>query len=149
MAMKAWGSIPLDRGAMDMKALRACFGVLDDGNFLCIAPEGTRSRSGALKQARPGTALFATRRSVPIYPMVQWGLLNLSSNLKRLKRTEVNFRIGAPFMVEKVGGKKISGDDERKMADEMMCRLAELLPEELRGHYADESTWTAEFIRPL
>jgi hypothetical protein len=32
------------------------------------------------------------------------------------------------------------------MADEMMYRLAELLPEDLRGYYADPAGKTAEYI---
>ena len=146
--MKAWRSIPVDRGGMDMTAIRRCFGVLDEGDFLCIAPEGTRSATGALKRAMPGTTFFASRQGVPIYPMVQWGLRDLPRNLKRLRRTHVRIRIGDPFLVGKAGGGKLSADDRRGMADEMMCRLARLLPEEWRGAYADESLWTSEYVRP-
>ena len=149
MAMEAWQSIPIDRGGMDMKAIRSCFSVLDDGNFLCIAPEGTRSKNGALKKAMPGTTFFASRQGVPIYTMVQWGLLDLSSNIRKLRRTKVHLRCGDPFIVEKPGGGKIKAEDREKMADEMMYRLAELLPEKLRGHYADPSGKTSEFVKEL
>ena len=147
-AMTAWRSIPVDRGGMDMTAIRRCFGVLDDGNFLCIAPEGTRSSTGALKKAMPGTTFFASRQGVPIYPMVQWGLRDLSWNIRRFRRTKVHIRVGDPFLVEKAGGGKLTADDRRRMADEMMYRLADLLPENLRGAYADENARTSDFTRP-
>ncbi len=149
MAMEACESVRVDRGGMDMKAIRNCFGVLDDGDFLCIAPEGTRSKNGALKKAMPGTTFFASRQGVPIYTMVQWGLLDLSSNLKKFRRTKVNLRCGDPFIMEKPGGGKIRAEDREKMADEMMYKLAELLPEELRGHYSDGSGKTFKYVKPL
>ncbi len=136
-AMTAWQSIPVDRAGMDMKAIRSCFKVLDDGNFLCIAPEGTRSKDGCLKQGKPGTTFFASRKGVPLYPVVVWGIREMGSNLKKFRRSKVNIRIGRPFLVEKPGGGKIGSEDRKQMADEMMCRLAELLPEEFRGQYAD------------
>jgi 1-acyl-sn-glycerol-3-phosphate acyltransferase len=145
--MEAWGSIPVKRKGMDMKAIRDCFNVLDEGHFLCIAPEGTRSKTGALKEAMPGTTFFATRQGVPIYPMVQWGLRELPANLKRLKRTSVHIRFGEPFTVEKPGGGKLSAADREVMANEMMYRLADLLPEEFRGHYSDNSKRSEIYIK--
>ena len=149
MAMEAWESVPVERGGVDMKAIRSCFGVLDDGNFLCIAPEGTRSKDGALKKAMPGTTFFASRKRVPIYPMVQWGLLDMKQNLKKFRRARVHLNCGDPFIVEKTGGGKIRAEDREKMADEMMFQLADLLPEELRGYYSDSSRRTSEFVKPL
>jgi 1-acyl-sn-glycerol-3-phosphate acyltransferase len=149
MAMEAWESVKVDRGGMDMKAIRGCFSVLDEGNFLCIAPEGTRSKTGALKKAMPGTTFFASRKGVPVFPFVQWGLLSLPENLKKLRRTSVTIVFGKPFFIEKPGGGKLSSDDREKMADEMMYRLAELLPENLRGHYADPAGKTSDYITEL
>lgn len=146
-AMTAWKSVPVDRGGMDMKAIRGCFNVLDEGNFLCIAPEGTRSKDGALKRAMPGTTFFASRKGVPCYPLVVWGIRDMGGNLKKLRRTKVHISIGKPFLVEKEGGGKLSSDDRRQMADEMMFRLAELLPEEFRGAYSDPSEQTSAFVK--
>ena len=136
LAMTAWNSIPVDREGMDLKALRSCFDVLDNGNFLCIAPEGTRSRDGRLKKAMPGTTYFALRKKVPIYPMVQWGLNGFSENIKHFRRTVVHVRIGKPFYVEKKEGGRLTPEKRQKMADEMMYKLAELLPPEYRGYYS-------------
>ncbi len=145
--MNAWQSIPVDRGGMDMKAIRGCFQVLDDSNFLCIAPEGTRSKDGCLKRAKPGTTFFASRKEVPIYPVVAWGVRDMERNLKKLRRTEVHVHIGKPFFVEKPGGGKIGSDDRQQMADEMMYRLAALLPEEFRGYYADFAERESTYLR--
>ncbi len=149
MAMEAWKSVKVDRGGMDMKAIRGCLGVLDDGDFLCIAPEGARSKTGALKKAMPGTTFFASRKGVPVYPFVQWGLLCLPANLKKMRRTPVTIVFGNPFLVVKPAGGKLSSDNREKMADEMMYRLAELLPEDLRGYYADPAGKTSEYTAEI
>ncbi|MDT8297274.1 MAG: hypothetical protein RQ801_03155, partial [Spirochaetaceae bacterium] len=96
-----------------------------------------------------GTTFFATRQGVPIYPMVQWGLRELPANLKRLKRTSVHIRFGEPFIVEKPGGGKLSAADRKLMANEMMYRLADLLPEEFRGHYSEDSMRSEKYIKPF
>src|SRR5512136_1936587 len=43
-----WDSIPVRRGEADFEAIRRCLKVLSAGNFLAIAPEGTRSYDGRL-----------------------------------------------------------------------------------------------------
>ncbi len=148
-AMTAWQSVPVDRGGLDMKAIRGCFNVLDDGNFLCIAPEGTRSKDGALKRAMPGTTFFASRKEVPLYPLVVWGIRDMGANLKKLKRTKVNIALGKPFILEKKGGGKLGSEDRKQMADEMMYHLADLLPEHLRGVYSDPTERTSDYIKPI
>lgn len=145
--MEAWQSIPVDRAGVDMKAIRSCFNVLDEGNFLCIAPEGTRSLDGKLKRAKPGTTFFASRKGVPIYPVVIWGIREMGMNLKKWRRSDIHIRIGRPFLVEQEG--RLGSGDRQQMADDMMCRLAELLPEELRGHYSDYAERETKFLADI
>lgn len=144
--LTAWGAVPIKRGAVDIQAMKACFKVLEDGNFLCIAPEGTRSKTGKLLRGKAGTTFFATEKKVPIIPMAQWGIMDLSRNLKKFKRTGITIKVGEPFYVEKKTEGKITSEDRQKMADEMMYRIAACLPEELRGYYSDMSLATTEYI---
>lgn len=145
--MDAWGVIPIRRGLMDRRTLEACFRALDSGYMLGVAPEGTRSRSGVLHRGRTGATFLATRRNVPILPMVQWGLQHFSKNLKKLKKTRVHIRVGQPFFVEKAGGGSVTSTDRKRMTEEMMYQMAKLLPPALRGRYADLSAATADYLR--
>jgi 1-acyl-sn-glycerol-3-phosphate acyltransferase len=145
--MQLWGVIPLHRGGPDRRALRKAREALDRGELLGIAPEGTRSRTGTLQRGRPGAALLATSAEVPIVPMVQWGVQDLLKNLRRLRRTTLHFRVGAPFFLRVPEGGNPSRDDLRKMADEIMYQLAILLPESLRGYYRDLTRMTHDYIR--
>src|SRR5207253_9994303 len=60
---------PVDRGTADVEAFRAAQRILDEGHVLLIFPEGTRSPTGALQQARDGLAILALRSAAPILPI--------------------------------------------------------------------------------
>lgn len=144
--LSTWGAIPIKRGAADMQAMKACFKVLEDKDFLCIAPEGTRSKTGKLLRGKAGTTFFATQKKVPIIPMVHWGIMDFPGYKKGIIRRNVKIRVGKPFYVEKKETGRITSDDRQKMADEMMYQIAAYLPEELRGYYSDLSKATTDYI---
>lgn len=134
--MQWWEVIPVNRGETDMQAMKQCFDVLDKGDFLCIAPEGTRSNKAKLLQAKSGTSFIALKKRVPILPIAHYGLEDFSRNIKRLKRTPVIVRVGKPFelVLEK---NRYTSDERQVMVDEMMRRIACMLPEQYRGYYSD------------
>lgn len=144
--MKTWKVIPITRGRVDSNAMRAALRALDDGMFLGIAAEGTRSRNGVLTRGHAGVTYFATERHVPVYPLVQWGLVDLRRNLKRLRRTPVTIRVGAPFYVRTPENRRIASGERRIMIDEMMYQLALLLPEPLRGCYGRLELISTEYL---
>jgi len=146
MIMEAWGAIPLRRGRLDRKALAKCVRVLDQGQFLCIAPEGKRSKDGTLLRGQPGATWFAADKGILIYPMVQWGCLDIFKQLSHLRRPLVTIRVGRPFLVRTPPGVHVHGDELQAMADEMMYQLAELLPPPYRGYYADTSQKTTKYL---
>jgi 1-acyl-sn-glycerol-3-phosphate acyltransferase len=141
-----WGSIPIRRGEVDLDAVRRCLAVLSAGNILVIAPEGTRSYDGKLLRGQPGISLIAMRSGVPILPVVHWGGEDFSKNLKHLKRTDFQVRVGKPFMLD-AKGKKVNGEIRQEMADETMCQLARLMPEEYRSQYANVTPPPQKYLR--
>ncbi len=132
--MEVWQCIPISRAGVDQKAIGACRQVLEEGDFLCIAPEGTRSRDGRLIQAKPGVTLF-TKPEIPVYPIAVWGLEKYSANLKKGRRTPMKLRVGEPFYPDFPEG-RLTGEKRQALADSMMGKIAELLPEDYRGYYA-------------
>jgi 1-acyl-sn-glycerol-3-phosphate acyltransferase len=130
-----WDAIPVRRGEADLDAIRGCLEVLKNGGFLAIAPEGTRSRNGQLLRGQPGIALLALRAGVPILPIAHWGGENFGSNLKKFKRTDFHFRVGRPFTLD-VTGEKVNSQVRQVIADEIMSQIANLMPVEYRGAYA-------------
>ncbi len=57
------------RGERDRAAQRLALDLLADGRPVGVFPEGTRSRDGRMRAARPGAALLAMRSGVPIIPV--------------------------------------------------------------------------------
>ena len=147
--MNAWNVIPLKRGGGDREAVQKAAEALESGMFLGIAPEGTRSRTGALMRGHRGAAYFAAEKKVPIYPIAQWGLMHWPGYLCKFKRCPVHIRIGDPFFIENKEGVQVTSKELGLMTDEIMYKIAELLPPELRGYYADESKKTDAFIIPV
>ena len=62
-------AFPVDRGKMDMAAIRTAMGVLRSGETLGIFPEGTRSRTGEMGPLLSGASMLAMRGRVPVVPV--------------------------------------------------------------------------------
>ena len=140
-----WGGIPLERGAPPSAAFRKAAELLKEGALIAIAPEGTRSRSGRLQQGNPGVVTMALQNDVPLIAVAQFGSQNLGRNLKRLKRTEIHLRVSRPFKF--VVPEKLNKESRGELTAQMMGQIARLLPEELRGVYADVDTIGDEKLR--
>jgi 1-acyl-sn-glycerol-3-phosphate acyltransferase len=128
-------SVWVRRGEVDRKALQEALDVLERGEVLGVAPEGTRARGPyALQKGKIGAAYLATRADVPIVPLGITGTEKIKHNLPRLRRTQVRVVVGEPFRLPNSG--RVRNQDLREYTDLIMHRIAELLPEEYRGVYA-------------
>lgn len=128
----------VDRFNADLAAVRACLRRLKAGGVLVIAPEGTRSPTGSLLPARSGAGFLAARSGMPILPTAVTGTEDavVKARLKRLRRLDVEVRFGAAFLLQA----RPDLDPQARLQahdDEIMCRIAALLPPERRGAYAD------------
>lgn len=140
---KIWNAIPLDRESVDTESFKACAAWLRRGGILGLTPEGTRSGNGVLRRGKAGVAVLAGRASAPIWPVALWGGEAFWENLKRRRRTPVTIRVGAPFVIEP--GLSMTKTVRQEVADEIMGRIAALMPERYRGPYAE--TWDAKPVR--
>jgi 1-acyl-sn-glycerol-3-phosphate acyltransferase len=140
--MRLVGAFTVRRGKVDREALRIAQATLGAGRLLCVFPEGTRSGAG-LSEAHGGAALLAARANVPIVPVAITGTPRIfSRHFPWLGFPRVTVTIGESFRLP-ASGAVVSfptsgarrGDRER-MTDEIMQRIAALLPPEMRGHYS-------------
>lgn len=135
---KYFNFIYIDRYNPDIRALRKVMKLMDEGKNLVIAPEGTRSRTGALIEGRPGVSYLATRLSQPIVPVAIAGTEDkvIFGNLKRLRRSHITLTAGPAFTLPPL---PMKNRDEalKQYTDEIMCRIAVLLPEKYWGVYKD------------
>lgn len=139
-----WGAIAVRREEIDRQAVRNALRVLEAGELILLAPEGTRNPS--LRRGREGVAYLGQKSGVPIIPVAVRGTQGYPSiSPSRWREGGVNIRIGVPFRFKPLTEKR-SMQLLRKMTDEAMYVVSGMLPEELRGEYADLSKATEETI---
>lgn len=148
LVFKLYGAIPVRRGEVDRQALKQALEVLKGDTMLLMAPEGTRSRQRALQKAHNGLAYIAHRSGAAVVPVAITGTPGFSGNIKRLRRTPVNIRLGAPFYL-RADTRRLEREAMGAMTTEAMYQLAALLPAEYRGVYADLERATNKHIQSL
>jgi 1-acyl-sn-glycerol-3-phosphate acyltransferase len=134
------GFIPVRRFEGDLRAIRRSQDALRRGHVLGMFPEGTRS-GGKLGRGEPGTALIALRTGAPVLPAAIWGTEHVKLPRDLFRRTRVHVRFGEPYCLPTPG--RITREAIAAATDEIMRRIAELLPAEYRGAFADADTPSA------
>lgn len=128
----------IDRFNPDLKAMRKIIALMEAGNILVIAPEGTRSRVGSMGEGKPGVSYLAAKLKRPIVPVGLAGTMDrvVIDNLKHFRRTHVLVTAGPAFSLAPL---PIKDRDAalKEDTDEIMCRIAALIPPQYRGVYAD------------
>jgi len=135
---KYFNFIFIDRYNADVKALRKVISLMEQDNILVIAPEGTRSRTGSLIEAKPGVSYLATKLNRPIVPVAITGTEDkvLFGNLKKLRRAHITVTAGPAFTLPPLP-RENRDEALKQYTDEIMCHIAALLPEKYRGFYAE------------
>jgi 1-acyl-sn-glycerol-3-phosphate acyltransferase len=130
--VRATGAFPVRRGEGDRRALVKALRVLAGGQILGFFPEGHRSESGALLRGKPGIGFLASRAGdVPVVPIAMIG--TKQSILRLMFGGHAVLRVGRPFRVKELTDAERR--DEQATTDEVMTRIAALLPPEMRGAY--------------
>jgi 1-acyl-sn-glycerol-3-phosphate acyltransferase len=128
------GVIWVRRGEADREAIKIALEELKGGTVMAMAIEGTRSRTGGLQLGKTGSAFLASRSKAPLVPAAIWGTEKIVSNLKHLRRSEVHLRMGQPFPLPEG---RANTEQLEAYTDQVMLKIAAMLPPEYRGVYAD------------
>lgn len=136
--VRSLGGFFINRFDADLAAIREILRRMKKGGIFVIAPEGTRSKTESLQRAHSGVAFFAAKTGAPVVPIAMTGTEDrlIRENLKRLRRSRIVVRAGKPIQV------KLDESLAREQAldaatDDIMCRIAAMLPEKYRGVYAN------------
>jgi 1-acyl-sn-glycerol-3-phosphate acyltransferase len=129
-----WGVIPIERDMIDQKAFRQSEEALKEGKILAVFPEGTRSKNGRLLKGKPGVVALAMRSKATLMPIAFYGYENFWDNLKHFRRTDFHIVVGEPFRLE-TNGDGMSREVREVITDEIMFKIAELLPKYYQGVY--------------
>lgn len=115
------------------QAMRYAEKVLAEGLVFGMYPEGTRSKTGRLKEAYHGCAIIALRSGAPLIPVCIWGTERLKG-IGWLSRPKVTISFGQPFSIPAIEG-EATEDQLKSLTDYIMKQLASGLPPEYRGRY--------------
>jgi 1-acyl-sn-glycerol-3-phosphate acyltransferase len=137
-AVRKLDAVWLNRFEADFHAMRTVLKRLQQGEMLGMAPEGTRSQSGALAEGKPGAAYLAIKANAPLIPVAITGTEDrvVLARLRRLRRADITIRVGEPFSLPP-RGRQDRDAHLQQCTDEIMCQIAALLPPSYRGVYAD------------
>lgn len=133
----AYHAFPVVRHSADRRALRRAREILESGGTLIVYPEGRRVDSGVLEAPEPGAAFIAQLTGAPVLPVALVGTAECFPKGSRWpRRRQVEVRFGPTFRLceRSADGRRVSREDA---ADAIMLRIAEMLPPDLRGDYAD------------
>ena len=117
-AFRALGGIPVDRSGNTAPAMKRAEEVLkQDGAYMIIHPEGTRSRSGKLGEFKLGAAKLAKETGVKIVPVCIDGAFEIYPpnaklphlfHWKKLQRYSVKITFGEAINVENKSKEEIT-----------------------------------------
>lgn len=101
------GSFPVDRGKVDISAVKNALQVIKDDQILGIFPEGTRRPEGKPGLPKAGSVMLAIKSKSPILPV---GI----KNINRAGRVTVS--IGQPFTMEEFTDHKLTSAEKKAAA---------------------------------
>lgn len=128
------GQIPVHRGESDRAALELALTYLRQGRALTVFPEGAVAQHEGLLAAHTGVAMLALRSGAPILPIAHRGTRRIFIG-RRAWWPRVDVQIGQPYVPcapEGVSRKAAL----RMVTEDLMLRIARMLPPEDRGAYA-------------
>lgn len=146
-----WGNFVVKRGEVDRFALNSSIELLQHGQLVLIAPEGTRNREG-LKQPREGIAYLAAKADAVVVPAAVVGTAGWVERLLHLRRVYSRVNFGRAFRFKLPENQRLTRELREKMMREAMYQLALAIPDDYavyRGEYQDvenATTETLEFV---
>lgn len=139
MIMRHGGMFPVARGGnlqQKRDVMRQAEDLLSQGRVLALFPEGKRSHDGILLSAKPGAAILSLHSGAPLIPVAIVGTEQIRGWWWPFRRPRVTVTIGEPFRLEANEG-RIARSESARMTEDLMRRIALMLPPAHRGAYAD------------
>ena len=109
---------PVDRGNMDMAAMRMALNVLKEEHTLGIFPEGTRSKTGHMLPLLGGASLIALRSECPVVPVY------IDGRYKIFRPIVV--RIGDPIDTADLRARHVNKETCQELTERMEASFASL-----------------------
>ena len=109
---------PVDRGNIDMGAIRTAMNILKDGDTMGIFPEGTRSKTGHMLPLLGGASMIALRSRCEVVPVY------IDGRYKPFHRITV--RVGEPLAIGDLHEQRVTKDTCDELTRRMEAAFAQL-----------------------
>lgn len=121
------GVIPVNRGGVDMTALKKLVRVIKDGGATLLFPEGTRSKDGNLQRGQAGVGLIIAKTLAPVVPMRIFGAYEAFPRNGRFRPTPCIVVVGDPIYFTEEDLKGASSNElYQRLSDRVMEAIAEI-----------------------
>ena len=140
IAGKLYGFIPTNRQKLAPSTIKKAIQALQKGDILGIFPEATTGP--VLRRPKKGVTYLSLKSGCKILPM---GIIGLEEDIwsQWLKgvRPQVTVKIGKPFSISSSLPKDRNERQNKLSAigDEIMHKIATLLPKKYRGEYVNDN----------
>lgn len=121
------GAFPVKRGTADRHALKKAIDLLQQGELVCLFPEGKRSETGEPLDAELGIGMIALRSKAPVVPTAIIGttsVLPFDSPLPRFGRIRIYY--GNPITFDHLYDKASDRAAIEEVGETVMKHIKEL-----------------------
>lgn len=125
--IRKFDSFPVKRGMLDKTAIKNSLDVLKNGNVLLLFPEGARSLTGDIGEAKPGVGFIVYHSRSPVVPVLLVGTnkaLPMDAWMIRPRKVKVIF--GEPLYFDKYFSQTGSRDVYAQIGEDVMSAIKAL-----------------------
>lgn len=121
--MRAVGMVPVERASVKRESIDGALAVLEDGDALCIFPQGTRRKGvdPATTTIKSGVGMFAYHSKVPVIPV-----FIEAKGMKARPFHKTTVRFGEPIRYDELGFSAGSVSEFRDASQYIFDRICAL-----------------------
>ncbi|MBR2908447.1 MAG: 1-acyl-sn-glycerol-3-phosphate acyltransferase [Clostridia bacterium] len=121
--IRALGAYPIDRSGGNTGTIKATIRMLQDGDSVCVFPQGTRRRGQTIAETplKPGAAMISLKAGVPIIPV---RIKMKGDRYRPFRKNELI--IGRPITVEELAYDPEASGEYARVTEIIRNRIAEL-----------------------
>jgi 1-acyl-sn-glycerol-3-phosphate acyltransferase len=124
---------PVDLSRGDISALRTVINLLKEGHRTLIFPEGTRSLTGQIQQARPGIGMIVAKTLAPVVPMRIFGSFEAWPKGGKIRPRPITVVVGKPLRFKKENFATNNREVYQQISEQVLAAIAAIgLPAEGR-----------------
>jgi 1-acyl-sn-glycerol-3-phosphate acyltransferase len=117
-------ALPVDLSRGDLTAFRAVMNLLKEGHRTVIFPEGTRSLTGEIQQARAGIGMIIAKTLAPVVPIRIFGSFEAWPKGGKIRPHPITVVVGRPIRFKKEDFAAHNRETYQKISEQVLGAIA-------------------------